>query len=126
MGVLIARWSAQEDARRSALTHATHTDPLTGIDNRRVLDQALGGMRPGDAVVDIDEFRAINTARGHSGGDTVLAETVAPSGLASAAVIAPSARAATSSSRSSPAPARSRSWPSSGGSATSGDITAGP
>ncbi len=76
VGLLLARRSSAEHAHRVALTDAAHTDPLTGLDNRRVLDEALAGLRPGDAViaVDLDEFREINTARGHSGGDTVLAE----------------------------------------------------
>ncbi len=76
VGVLLARRTGQEHHQRSDLADAARTDPLTGLDNRRGLEQILTEVRSGDTViaVDVDAFRDINTARGHSGGDTVLAE----------------------------------------------------
>jgi diguanylate cyclase (GGDEF)-like protein len=53
------------------------TDPLSGLLNRRGLEEATGGMalRPGTSVVlcDIDRFKAINDRCGHDVGDKVIA-----------------------------------------------------
>jgi diguanylate cyclase (GGDEF)-like protein len=57
------------------------TDPLTGISNRRHLDEALtaacqAGQRHGDQVsvllIDIDHFKQVNDQHGHNSGDQVL------------------------------------------------------
>jgi diguanylate cyclase (GGDEF)-like protein len=56
------------------------TDPLTGLANRRqlrlVLERSLAAARRGEplalAMLDLDDFKAINEARGHIGGDRVL------------------------------------------------------
>lgn len=76
VGLALAHRTRNDERRRSDLLAQARLDPLTGLDNRRSLDDALKALRPRDAVVviDIDEFRDINTDRGHSGGDTVLAE----------------------------------------------------
>lgn len=76
IGVVLARRSRDEHHRRTELVGDAHTDPLTGLANRRVLPAVLAAVRAGDVVVavDLDEFRDINTTRGHGGGDTVLAE----------------------------------------------------
>jgi diguanylate cyclase (GGDEF)-like protein len=61
------------------------TDPLTGIPNRRafnayveeqLLIAAAAGHRPELAVVmiDLDNFKAVNTAHGHRTGDVLLCE----------------------------------------------------
>jgi len=55
-------------------------DPLTGLHNRRHLDQVLAGgldtagTDEGLAVItlDIDHFKAVNDRFGHAAGDTVL------------------------------------------------------
>ena len=56
-------------------------DPLTGLGNRRAYQNeiasvvhALGqaGMHGGLAILDVDEFKAINDTRGHEYGDEVL------------------------------------------------------
>ena len=65
-------------------TQAT-TDPLTGIANRRRLDDELQRMvaaarrydQPCSVVlVDLDEFKAVNDTHGHDVGDQVLVATV--------------------------------------------------
>jgi diguanylate cyclase (GGDEF)-like protein len=59
-------------------------DPLTGLANRRLLDELLGQAlrrtaRSGDdvgvAFLDLDNFKVINDTYGHDAGDTVLRET---------------------------------------------------
>jgi diguanylate cyclase (GGDEF)-like protein len=70
--MVILRGRADELARR---------DPLTGLANRRALTEALArhvtGRRATDRagllIFDLDDFKAINTAHGHPGGDVALA-----------------------------------------------------
>ncbi len=59
----------------------THTDPLTGVRNRRGLDQVLGlqmqvldryGSRFSMLLLDIDHFKEINDRQGHLTGDRAL------------------------------------------------------
>jgi diguanylate cyclase (GGDEF)-like protein len=59
------------------------TDPLTGVNNRRGLDEALGsqlalmhryGTRFSVAMFDIDHFKQINDVQGHLYGDQVLSQ----------------------------------------------------
>jgi diguanylate cyclase (GGDEF)-like protein len=63
---------------RDAAQRAAHEDPLTGVGNRRALDQALAvaGTVPGAQLtlllVDLDEFKAVNDTHGHPVGDEVL------------------------------------------------------
>ncbi len=75
--------AARERARQ--LEQAALTDVLTGIANRRCLDQALEarfseftrlGVRFGVILVDVDRFKAFNDQHGHAVGDEVL-KTVA-------------------------------------------------
>jgi len=55
-------------------------DPLTGLVTRRVLDEAASSALTGAAsaegtaliLIDVDNFKAINDAYGHPGGDEVL------------------------------------------------------
>ena len=62
------------------LAQAAHTDPLTGICNRRAFDRDLGRRlakladgQPGCvAVFDLDHFKRINDTFGHAIGDEVL------------------------------------------------------
>lgn len=62
----------------SRLNAESHTDPLTGLLNRRGLQECLDDWRMagrGFAVIllDIDHFKAVNDTWGHDGGDRVLA-----------------------------------------------------
>ena len=68
-----------EDHQRDALTLVAETDPVTGLPNRRRLQEsiadALGsGTQVGVLVIDIDRFGAVNEAYGHRVGDAVLSE----------------------------------------------------
>lgn len=73
-------------ALHSAALHAevqrlAETDPLTGLVNRRILDEALArevarshrtGASLGVVLIDIDHFKAVNDSHGHQAGDDVL------------------------------------------------------
>jgi len=63
--------------------HLANHDPLTGLPNRRLLDdrigQALGmaqrsGQHVGVMLIDLDRFKVINDTQGHEAGDRVLQE----------------------------------------------------
>jgi diguanylate cyclase (GGDEF)-like protein len=72
-----ARRAHQE---RDSLVTLAHTDALTGLPNRRGLDQALQAALAGCAgdrlvalfVLDLDGFKAVNDAHGHGVGDELL------------------------------------------------------
>ncbi|MDI6097728.1 bifunctional diguanylate cyclase/phosphodiesterase [Actinoplanes sp. NEAU-A12] len=53
-----------------------HTDPLTGLANRRGLQEALRDEPSKAALIgiDMDGFKSVNDLRGHDVGDAVLAE----------------------------------------------------
>lgn len=56
------------------LSHASLTDPMTGLANRRGLIGATGGEGGGGAMIvaDIDRFKSINDRHGHAAGDGVI------------------------------------------------------
>ncbi len=67
----------------SKLRNLAETDPLTGLDNRRVAERELlagveRAQRRGSsltlAVVDLDDFKDYNDRHGHLGGDKLLVE----------------------------------------------------
>ena len=62
-----------EKAATEALVAAAHSDPLTGLRNRRALD-ALVAVPVNAAVlmIDVDHFKRVNDEFGHSVGDVVL------------------------------------------------------
>lgn len=73
-------------ARGDLLAELATTDPLTGLANRRQLDDALDRMaaeakryhQPLSVVlVDLDHFKAVNDEHGHEMGDLVLVEAAA-------------------------------------------------
>ena len=58
-------------------SHEARTDPLTGLPNRRALEDRLALLQANDeefsaAVCDIDRFKAVNDRHGHAVGDRVL------------------------------------------------------
>lgn len=67
----------QEYTRRLLLETQAHTDPLTGLPNRRVLyghiETAMAAAGPCSVVLlDIDHFKRVNDRYGHPTGDAVL------------------------------------------------------
>lgn len=63
--------------RAAMLSVESHTDPLTGAANRRMLDEELARLcqtREGCALVllDVDHFKIFNDTFGHPAGDEVL------------------------------------------------------
>lgn len=78
--VLVKLLRAQRRLARVLRIQATH-DALTGLPNRRALDDAVGELLADPAtgsrehvlmVIDVDHFKAINDHYGHPFGDTVL------------------------------------------------------
>jgi diguanylate cyclase len=69
LATTLARLHAQ-----AALRDAADTDPLTGLLNRRTFKNALRRLPAGSAVavLDLDHFKDLNEAEGHSPGDDVL------------------------------------------------------
>jgi diguanylate cyclase (GGDEF)-like protein/PAS domain S-box-containing protein len=76
VSLAVANLELREQLRKQAIH-----DPLTGLYNRRFLDDALvretaRSMRDGKplalAIVDIDHFKKINDTHGHEAGDAVL------------------------------------------------------
>ncbi|MCF3642653.1 EAL domain-containing protein [Rhizobium sp. TRM95111] len=70
---------ALEDARRTMEHNALH-DALTGLPNRRYLDERLAVLNGGEAPLtllhlDLDRFKEINDTLGHAAGDTILRRT---------------------------------------------------
>lgn len=69
----------QDKLRQTAERHAraAMTDPLTGLPNRRKVDEftaelARAGREAALGMLDLDDFKAINDTHGHPTGDAVL------------------------------------------------------
>jgi two-component system cell cycle response regulator len=69
------------EAKNKLLEEMAHTDPLTGLPNRRAIEdwaarQLRGAARHGFAMwvanADLDNFKSINDSYGHDAGDRVL------------------------------------------------------
>ncbi len=71
---LLRALTARNSALTTALRESAHTDPLTGLPNRRDLDLHLGRARAGDTLIlcDIDHFKQFNDTHGHPAGDRLL------------------------------------------------------
>ncbi|MCB2066452.1 MAG: diguanylate cyclase [Erythrobacter sp.] len=63
-------------AQRSALQQLATHDPLTGLLNRRAIDEQFCDLHRSGyetfALIDLDRFKAINDTCGHQAGDAVL------------------------------------------------------
>jgi PleD family two-component response regulator len=77
----LAAAAVQHADRRTAADEATSVDGMTGLLNRRALEQRLDGEllraeRDGEKVsvlmVDLDDFRHYNQTNGHQQGDELL------------------------------------------------------
>ena len=71
------RLAAALDRASHLLWDAAHTDPLTEVANRRAFFEIMERDGIGDgpldvAIVDVDEFKALNDQQGHAGGDRAL------------------------------------------------------
>lgn len=75
---IMRRERERVDARIESLTNLIDLDPLTGLLNRRALEQRYADLRSQGyhalAVVDLDHFKKINDRFGHTMGDRVLQE----------------------------------------------------
>jgi diguanylate cyclase (GGDEF)-like protein/putative nucleotidyltransferase with HDIG domain len=77
-------WQASNhDRRRAELMHASRSDPLTGLLNRRGFQERLdgeldraerAGLPFGLVLLDLDCFKQVNDERGHAAGDAVLVQ----------------------------------------------------
>ncbi|HEU4421946.1 MAG TPA: bifunctional diguanylate cyclase/phosphodiesterase [Pilimelia sp.] len=75
----VRRYADQLQEREEFFRELAHTDPLTGLANRRGLlrtlrDEAVGGPPCVLLGMDLDGFKNINDMRGHDVGDAVLIE----------------------------------------------------
>jgi len=74
MGILALAVCSLVPALLWAAYQMAFIDPLTGLQNRRALDERLarGGWHLGVAMVDVDFFKKVNDRHGHDVGDIVL------------------------------------------------------
>ncbi|GAA2672151.1 hypothetical protein Apa02nite_072100 [Actinoplanes palleronii] len=73
----VRRYTVQLRQREKHFRDLAHTDPLTGLANRRGLQLALrvaGEGRKALLGIDMDGFKTVNDLRGHDVGDAVLTE----------------------------------------------------
>ena len=73
----VRRYTLQLRQREAHFRELAHTDPLTGLANRRGLQRALRELGTAAKVlvgIDLDGFKTVNDMRGHDVGDAVLSE----------------------------------------------------
>ena len=74
----VRHYTGELREREAHFRELAHTDPLTGLANRRGLQRALRECRGGGPTVlvgiDLDGFKTVNDMRGHDVGDAVLVE----------------------------------------------------
>jgi cyclic di-GMP phosphodiesterase Gmr len=82
--VFVAKDVTEQRRAEAALRRRADTDPLTGLDNRARLFEALTGVladgragRCGLLFCDLDGFKEVNDAHGHHVGDLLLVEMAA-------------------------------------------------
>ena len=81
--MLAEKRSKDLEVARNHLEHASLHDSLTGLPNRRHLDNLLtkfqSGSKQGQSLtllhIDLDRFKQINDTKGHAAGDAVLVQT---------------------------------------------------
>jgi len=81
LAALLSQAQHENRAAIGVMGELLRTDPLTGISNRRGLDENLpvemarakrGGTPLAVAMLDLDYFKRYNSRRGHAGGDSLL------------------------------------------------------
>ncbi|MGK5678859.1 putative bifunctional diguanylate cyclase/phosphodiesterase [Actinoplanes sp. URMC 104] len=72
----VRRYTLELRSREAHFRELAHTDPLTGLANRRGLQRALRESGESRVLVgiDLDGFKTVNDMRGHDVGDAVLTE----------------------------------------------------
>lgn len=71
--VRLRRERQEARAQAEAMRIIAHTDPLTGLANRRAIEDGFNDDPPvAIALVDLDHFKAINDRHGHDVGDRVI------------------------------------------------------
>jgi diguanylate cyclase (GGDEF)-like protein len=76
-GIALMAATLSNERAQIRLAQAAHTDPMTGVGNRRWLDSRLPAHLPAQSAIaqlDLDHFKRINDEFGHSAGDAVLTE----------------------------------------------------
>jgi diguanylate cyclase (GGDEF)-like protein len=76
VGRVTVAQEARVEALNRELTRTARLDPVTGIGNRRALDETmarLAGRRLAAVLLDLDHFKAFNDRNGHLSGDAALA-----------------------------------------------------
>ncbi|MCW2537722.1 MAG: Diguanylate cyclase [Modestobacter sp.] len=85
IGVMLVRAADEQERLVALLQHQATVDSLTGLVNRRVLDDALeralnrptGVQGAALVLVDVDSFKSINDQHGHPVGDDALVHVAA-------------------------------------------------
>jgi len=73
----LARLTGELEGRERELQHRATRDALTGLSNRAVLQEGMdrrmaAGQPFSVALIDLDDFKHVNDARGHDAGDALL------------------------------------------------------
>ena len=71
--IRLRRERQEARAQAEAMRVIAHTDPLTGLPNRRAIATGASSLKLSSiALVDLDHFKAINDRHGHDVGDRVI------------------------------------------------------
>ena len=83
LSMFLALQTAMDVMRITTLEHETFTDPLTGVYNRRFMEQRLAeevskarryNFDLAVLLLDLDHFKQVNDNQGHQAGDQLLVE----------------------------------------------------